>query len=108
MENNDKVLIYDDACPLCVAYTSAFVKTGLLTAEGRKPFSDASPELLHCINWQRSKNEIPLFDPVSKKVWYGIDALLEILGQKMFAYKNHRPVKTGKLDPAQTVQFYFL
>lgn len=82
MENNDKILVYDDACPLCVAYTSAFVKTGLLTTAGRKPFSEASPELLHSINWQRSKNEIPLLDPVSKKVWYGIDALLEILGQK--------------------------
>jgi predicted DCC family thiol-disulfide oxidoreductase YuxK len=82
MESNDKILVYDDACPLCVAYTGAFVKTGLLTTEGRKSFSEASPELLHFINWQRSKNEIPLLDPVSKKVWYGIDALLEILGQK--------------------------
>lgn len=82
MENTDKILIYDDACPLCAAYTGAFVKTGLLTPEGRKPFSAATPELLHSINWQRSKNEIPLLDPDTKQVWYGIDALLEILGQK--------------------------
>jgi len=38
METTDKILVYDDACPLCVAYTGAFVKTGLLTAEGRKSF----------------------------------------------------------------------
>jgi hypothetical protein len=82
MENTDKILVYDDACPLCVAYTGAFVRSGLLTPEGRQPFSAASPELLQSINWQRSKNEIPLFDPVTKQVWYGIDALLEILGQK--------------------------
>ncbi|HEY8898094.1 MAG TPA: DCC1-like thiol-disulfide oxidoreductase family protein [Niastella sp.] len=82
MENNDKILVYDDACPLCVAYTSAFVKAGLLTAEGRQSFSDVSAELLHTINYQRSKNEIPLLDPVNNKVWYGIDALLEILGSK--------------------------
>lgn len=82
MESTDKILVYDDACPLCVAYTGAFVKTGLLTPDGRKPFSAATPELLHAINWQRSKNEIPLFDPATKQVWYGIDALLEILGQK--------------------------
>jgi len=82
MENNDKILVYDDACPLCVAYTSAFVKTGLLTAEGRQSFSDVSAELLHTINYQRSKNEIPLLDPVNNKVWYGIDALLEILGSQ--------------------------
>jgi predicted DCC family thiol-disulfide oxidoreductase YuxK len=78
MKVTDKTLIYDDDCPLCAAYTSAFVKTGIL--HQRKPFSDASPELLHTINWQRSKNEIPLLDPATKQVWYGIDALLEILG----------------------------
>jgi hypothetical protein len=82
METKDKILVYDDACPLCVAYTSAFVKGGLLTAEGRQSFSNVSAELLHTINFQRSKNEIPLLDPVANKVWYGIDALLEILGQK--------------------------
>lgn len=87
MENNDKILVYDDACPLCVAYTSAFVKAGLLTAEGRQSFSDVSAELLHTINYQRSKNEIPLLDPVNNKVWYGIDALLEILGSKCKAIK---------------------
>ena len=88
METTDKILVYDDACPLCVAYTGAFVKTGLLTPEGRQPFSSATPELLHSINWQRSKNEIPLLDPVTKQVWYGIDALLEILGQKCHAIKT--------------------
>lgn len=95
MENNDKILVYDDACPLCVAYTSAFVKTGLLTAEGRQSFSDVSAELLHTINYQRSKNEIPLLDPVTNKVWYGIDALLEIFGSKYPIIKtigHYKPV----------------
>ena len=88
MKDTDKILVYDDACPLCVAYTSAFVKTGLLATEGRKPFSEASPELLHAINWQRSKNEIPLLDLNTNRVLYGIDALLEILGSKC------RPIKS--------------
>lgn len=88
MENSNKILIYDDDCPLCVAYTSAFVKSGLLTTEGRQPFSAVSPELLHSINWQRSVNEIPLLDPGTKQVWYGIDALLEILGQKCALIKT--------------------
>jgi predicted DCC family thiol-disulfide oxidoreductase YuxK len=88
MENTDKILIYDDDCPLCVAYTSAFVHSGLLTREGRQSFTAASPELLHIINWQRSINEIPLLDPTTKQVWYGIDALLEILGQKCALIKT--------------------
>jgi predicted DCC family thiol-disulfide oxidoreductase YuxK len=88
MKDTDKILVYDDACPLCVAYTSAFVKTGLLTTQGRKPFSEASPELLHAINWQRSKNEIPLLDLKNNRILYGIDALLEILGSKCGLVKN--------------------
>jgi predicted DCC family thiol-disulfide oxidoreductase YuxK len=96
MKINNKTLVYDDACPLCVWYTGAFVKTGLLESEERKPFSAASPELLHHINWQRSKNEIPLLDIETNQVLYGIDALLEILGQRFPLIKttgNYKPVK---------------
>jgi hypothetical protein len=49
--------------------------------------------LLHTINYQRSKNEIPLLDPVTNKVWYGIDALLEILGSKCPAIKTIGHIK---------------
>ena len=94
MKSSDKILIYDDDCPLCVAYTSAFVKTGILTTEGRQSFTAVSPELLHSINWQRSINEIPLVDPNTKQVWYGIDALLEILGQKCALIK-----RIGRVQP---------
>jgi len=82
MKTNNKTLVYDDACPMCVWYTGAFVNTGLLDASERKAFSAANPELLHAIDWQRSKNEIPLLDLNTKQVLYGIDALLEILGQR--------------------------
>lgn len=94
METSDKILIYDDDCPLCAAYTSAFVKTGLLTTEGRQSFTAVSPELLHIINWKRSINEIPLLDPATKQVWYGIDALLEILGRKCALIKT-----IGRVQP---------
>jgi hypothetical protein len=94
MKTNNKTLVYDDACPMCAWYTGAFVKSGLLSEEGRKAFSNANPELLHDINWQRSKNEIPLIDTNTKQVWYGIDALLEILGQKVPLIKT-----IGKFTP---------
>lgn len=79
---NKKTLIYDDACPICAWYTGAFVKTGLLEKEGRKAFSDISPELLQCINAQRGANEIPLIDHETNQVLYGIDALVAIIGQR--------------------------
>jgi predicted DCC family thiol-disulfide oxidoreductase YuxK len=80
---NTKIIIYDDNCPLCSAYTNAFVKTGLLDKDGRKNFSNITPELLAKIDLKKSVNEIPVIDTASGQVWYGIDALLEILQQKI-------------------------
>ncbi|MBL0355805.1 MAG: DUF393 domain-containing protein [Chitinophagaceae bacterium] len=93
---NNKVIIYDDSCPLCAAYTSAFVKTGLIDEAGRRGFSNVSPELLAKIDIKKSVNEIPLIDTATNQVWYGIDALLEILQQKIPFIKaivNIKPVK---------------
>lgn len=93
---NSKIIIYDDNCPLCAAYTNGFVKAGFINAEGRKDFSTISPELAAKIDLQKSVNEIPLIDTYSNKVWYGIDALLEIAGQKIPVIKtigNIQPVK---------------
>ncbi len=93
---NSKIIIYDDNCPLCSAYTSAFVKTGFLGRDGRKDFSNISPDLLKKINIQKSVNEIPLIDTNTNKVWYGIDALLELLNEKIPGIKtigNIQPLK---------------
>jgi hypothetical protein len=73
-----------------------FVKCRLLPAEGRKAFSSLEPSLLNKIDFQKGKNEIPLLDPVSGKIWYGVDSLLEILGQQLPLIKqtgNIKPVK---------------
>lgn len=91
---NNKLLIYDDNCPLCSWYSSLFVKTGLLPADGRKPFSSLEPSVLDKIDYARGRNEIPLLDKTSGKVWYGVDALLEILGQRFPFTKQ-----AGKIKP---------
>lgn len=77
----NRILIYDDNCPLCSWYSSLFVQFGFLPAAGRVPFSTIDDAVAAKIDLERSKNEIPLADISSGKVWYGIDALLEILGQ---------------------------
>jgi hypothetical protein len=99
MESNNKILVYDDACPMCVWYTGEFVECGLLTEEARKPFSTLSAETLSKINWQRSKNEIPLLDTNTGEVLYGIDAMLEVIGQRFSIIK-----KIGNCKPLN----YFL
>lgn len=92
----NKILIYDDNCPLCTWYSSVFVKCGLLPAEGRKAFSVIDPALFNKIDFDKSRNEIPLIDTMSGKVFYGIDSLLEILDQKIPLIKkigNFMPLK---------------
>lgn len=89
-------LLYDDHCPLCVCYTRAFVRTGFLAPEERSPFSQTPEELLSAIDPVKGSNEIPLIDRHSGKVFYGIDALLEILDRKVPLIKkigNFSPLK---------------
>ncbi|HEV7782991.1 MAG TPA: DCC1-like thiol-disulfide oxidoreductase family protein [Chitinophagaceae bacterium] len=90
----NKILIYDDNCPFCTWYSNLFVRYGFLDREGRKDFSSLSPALLEQIDMDRSRNEIPLLDKTTGKVHYGIDALLELLGQKFPWIK-----KTGRVAP---------
>ncbi len=80
MKKASRILVYDDNCPLCNWYTSLFVRYHLLEADERKAFSSLDKELLDKIGFEKSRNEIPLLDPITGKVKYGIDALLDILG----------------------------
>lgn len=80
--NATRALIYDDNCPLCKAYTSAFVKGGLLESKNRLAFTEVNMQQFR-IDWHRAKHEIPLVDIETGKVWYGVEALTEVLKQKM-------------------------
>lgn len=79
-----KAIIYDDQCPMCVAYTSGFVKWGVLKKENRVAFST-----LHATGYtaqidpERSRREIPLVDLNGDKTLYGVDALLYLLSQRI-------------------------
>ena len=91
-----QVIIYDDACPLCTAYTKAFVKAGLLAGDGRQSFSSVDKEVMRLIDETKCRNEIPLIDTSTGKITYGIDALLEVLGSGWPFIKtcgNVKPVK---------------
>lgn len=82
METTGNIMIYDDACPMCAAYTKAFVSTNLLSKEGRQSFSNIDADWLSQIATIRCRHEIPLINTKSNTVLYGIDAMLEVLGNK--------------------------
>lgn len=74
------VLIFDNKCPLCKAYTKAFVKTGMLDDNGREAYSEASQATCTLINMDRARNEVALVNTKTGQVFYGIDSLFRILG----------------------------
>ena len=84
----NKILVYDDNCPLCTWYSGLFIKYGLLNPDGIRSFSTLDSDLLSRIDFDKSRNEIPLLDIADNKVIYGIDALLEILDQKIPCIKT--------------------
>jgi hypothetical protein len=93
---NNKILLYDDYCPLCTWYSGLFVRFGLLKPANRVAFSKVDISVLTSIDIEKGKNEIPLFDPVTRQTLYGIDALLEILGHKFPFIKNAGNIKPVK------------
>ncbi len=70
-----KTIIYDDTCPLCNAYTNAFVKTGALEKEGRASFSQLDAASIKNLDLNRARHEIPLMDNTTGEVLYGLDGL---------------------------------
>ena len=82
MEKDLKILVYDDACPLCSVYTKSFVKAGILQTGGRKCFTELDVSVAQYIDMARSRNEIPLVNMQTGEVKYGIEAMTELLGAK--------------------------
>ncbi|HRI80278.1 MAG TPA: DCC1-like thiol-disulfide oxidoreductase family protein [Cyclobacteriaceae bacterium] len=75
-------IIYDNECPLCNAYTGAFVKTGMLDESGRAAYSEKH-HTDTAVNWERARNEIALINLADNSVLYGVDSLLRIIGYNM-------------------------
>lgn len=88
---SNQTLLYDEDCPLCNLYTSAFIKTKMLDTNGRKPFCNLDKTDTAFIDVERASNEIALIDTQQKTVIYGIDSLLKVLGNSMpwISYLGH-------------------
>jgi hypothetical protein len=71
-------LLYDDKCPLCVAYTSAFVNNGMLDENGRTTYGRGL-EAFPTVDENRARNEIALVNTKTGEVIYGLESILKIL-----------------------------
>jgi hypothetical protein len=85
----DHILVYDSECPLCRAYTGAFVKYGLLDRNGRQAFGTQSAAVKEYIDSRRARNEIALVNSRTGEVTYGVESLMKVIWNR---YPFLRPV----------------
>lgn len=78
----DKVILFDDSCPMCRLYTWWFVAWGFLKPEHRISFSLAPAEITTRLDLNRARHEIPLFDRSSRETVYGLEALTLVLASR--------------------------
>ncbi len=91
---NEKAIIYDSTCPLCVWYTNKFVETGLLGPNGRISFNDLQEQVfIKKMDLHRSKHEIPLVDLTGGTTLYGLDSLVHLLNPKIPFLKTLMKIK---------------
>jgi len=78
LENH--LVLFDAECPMCRAYTKAFVKTGMLDDHGRAAYQNEMNTVCPIIDKQRAVNEIALVNLKNGEVTYGIKSLFKIVG----------------------------
>jgi len=78
----EEVILFDDSCPMCRLYTHGFVRAGWLRPEHRLGFSQASEELRERLDLVRARREIPLFNPRTGEIHYGLGSLFFVLGRQ--------------------------
>lgn len=76
---NHHVLIFDEDCPICRAYTGAFIKSGILDKNGRKAYCSMDSETSVLLDLDKARNEIALVNTKTGNVIYGIDSLFTLL-----------------------------
>ena len=81
------IILYDDECPMCKAYTKAFIKTGMLEANGRDSYQNMPEEICPVVDRQRAVNEIALVNKITGDVSYGIASLFKIIGNSFPLFK---------------------
>lgn len=89
-------MIYDADCPLCSAYTNAFISSKILDKDGRVPYQQVGGSFCPGMDAERAKNEIALIDRVTGEVKYGYDSLVFVLGSRFSWIKKaneFRPVR---------------
>jgi predicted DCC family thiol-disulfide oxidoreductase YuxK len=81
------LILFDAECPLCRAYTRAFVSSGLLEDTGRSAYQDLPEQACPMLDRQRAVNEIALVNQQTGEVLYGISSLFKVFAAALPALR---------------------
>ena len=84
----DHVILYDEECPMCNLYTTAFVKSGMLEKTGRACYQKMPDELTGQLDPQKAADEIALVNRKTGEVQYGIRSLFSIIGHAFPVFRR--------------------
>jgi hypothetical protein len=74
------LILFDEECPMCRAYTQAFVVSGMLAKDGRAAYQSELETVCPVIDRQRAVNEIALVNTQNGEVSYGVESLFKVIG----------------------------
>ncbi len=83
-----KKLLIDKDCPLCNLYGNCFTKFKFVDNQTINYYQSIEEKYAQNIDMERAKNEIALYDIISKKSVYGLDALIDIIAHKNYWLKQ--------------------
>ncbi|WDF56377.1 DUF393 domain-containing protein [Mucilaginibacter sp. KACC 22063] len=73
------LILFDADCPMCNIYTRAFVKSGMLDANGRQSYQKYGGNNCPLIDKQRAVDEIALVNQSTGEVTYGVQSLFKVI-----------------------------
>jgi hypothetical protein len=74
------LILFDEECPMCRAYTQAFVRSGMLAKDGRAAYQSELETVCPVIDRQRAVNEIALVNTQNGEITYGVESLFKVIG----------------------------
>ncbi len=80
--NGKYILLYDQDCPLCKAYTNFFVNKGFIDKKYHISFQNGIDRYRHVVDEDRAHNEIACIDVNSNHVFYGAKGFFKVVGQR--------------------------
>ncbi|WP_316832361.1 DUF393 domain-containing protein [Pedobacter aquatilis] len=81
------VILFDEDCPMCHAYTKAFTRLNMLPVNGRAAYQNTPAHICPMVDKKRAANEIALVNTATGEVIYGINSLFKIIGNSIPFFK---------------------